>query len=164
MHYQYNAVYAIDQPNRPRGLADVLGVFLSQLCLAHCFLLPIVLAVLSIDLHSIPGGEALHFVILILSTPTAIYALAVGRKFHGKIRPVAVGGIGLGLLWLGSTFDLAHFLMPHTIAHGIGALGSLGLIFAHLDNRHLARTLTPCSLYHRHPAIARLATRVKTLS
>lgn len=136
-------------PKKPRGFADILGVFLSQLCLAHCFLLPLVLALLSVDLHSVPGGEALHFGVLLLSTPTAFYALSAGRRFHGRERPIILGALGLVFLWVGSTLDLAHLWLPHSLAHSLGALGSLLLIGAHLDNRHQSKNLSPCA-YHQH--------------
>lgn len=139
---------------RPRGFADGLGVFLSQLCLAHCFLLPAVLAVLpSLDFHAVPGGEALHFAILLLATPTAIYALLSGYRFHRGPFPLALGVLGLGSLWAGSALEASHALVSHSTAHWIGALGSGFLIIAHLANRRQvtrASRAVGCGCSHQH--------------
>ena len=153
--YQYSMT-AVTQDIRPRGFADALGVFLSQLCLAHCFLLPAILAVLpSMDFHSIPGGEALHFGILLLSTPTAIYALLSGARYHGRRLPLALGVVGLSLLWAGSAFDLWHTLLSHGTAHAIGAAGSAFLVGAHLANRRAVKAASHdeaagCGCGHTH--------------
>jgi hypothetical protein len=151
MNYHYTMTDA-NQDLRPRGFADGLGVFLSQLCLAHCFLLPALLAVLpSLDFHSIPGGEALHFAILLLATPTAIYALLTGYRFHGRALPMGLGALGLGLLWVGSTLEAWHLLMSHSHAHWVGALGSAILILAHLANRRCVKGAQGhCDCGHTH--------------
>lgn len=136
---------------RPRGFADGFGVLLSQICLVHCFLLPAVLAVLpSADLHDIPGGEALHFGILLMATPTAIYALLTGFRYHEKIHPVALGALGLALLWIGSALDVSHLLVAHTAAHTIAAAGSAVLVLAHATNRWQVKRADGCGCGHAH--------------
>ena len=143
---------AVSQDMQPRGFADALGVFLSQLCLAHCFLLPAVLAVLSLDLHAIPGGEALHFGILVLSTPTAIYALLSGKRYHSQSWPLSLGVVGLSLLWVGSALDYSHAVLSHPASHGVAALGSAVLIWAHIANRRAVKLAgaTGCDCGHSH--------------
>ena len=136
---------------RPRGFADGFGVLLSQICLIHCFLLPAVLAVLpSVNLHAIPGGEALHFAILLLATPTAIYALLSGYRFHGMIHPALLGVIGLTLLWTGSALDVSHLWVSHMVAHTVAAAGSAVLVLAHLTNRWLVKRADGCGCGHAH--------------
>lgn len=139
---------------RPRGFADGLGVFLSQLCLAHCFLLPALLVVLpSLDFHAIPGGEALHFGLLLLATPTAIYALLSGYRFHRRMTPLLLGVIGLSFLWSGSALEAWHAVVSHHTAHAIGACGSAVLVFAHLANRWQVRRADAdanCGCGHTH--------------
>lgn len=131
-----SAVAAI---GRRKGLVDTFGVFLSQLCLAHCFLLPAILAFLpSLDLHQIPGGEILHVVILLLATPTAIYAFLTGKRFHGRNAPLVIGTVGLLTLWLGTALDLGH---THAVAHGVGAFGSFLLICGHIVNRRASKAV-----------------------
>lgn len=152
MDYQYTVTAAADNI-RPKGFFDGLGVFLSQVCLAHCFLLPAVLAVLpSIDVHSLPGGEVLHFALLLLSTPTSIYALLSGRRYHGRSLPLQLGVLGLAALWGGSTLDFSHLILSHGAAHGISALGSVILIGAHIANRRAtkAAAASPCGCGHNH--------------
>lgn len=133
---------------RPRGVVDAVGVFLSQLCLLHCFLLPALLAVLpSLDFHSLPGGEAIHFGILLLSTPTALYALLSGRRYHHLTKPLIWGAVGLTLLWLGTTLEHSHQTMGHAQAHLIGACGSLFLFIAHLANWRAVRKANSCACH-----------------
>lgn len=136
---------------RPRGFADGFGVLLSQICLIHCFLLPALLAVLpSVNLHAIPGGEALHFGILLLATPTAIYALLTGFRFHEKMHPVVLGALGLALLWIGAALDVSHALLNHSAAHTIAAAGSILLVLAHMTNRWQVRRSDGCGCGHAH--------------
>lgn len=147
--YQYSVSSASHQA-RPNSAIDAVGVFLSQLCLLHCFLLPAVLALLpSLDFHSLPGGEAIHFGILLLSTPTAIYALLSGRRFHHLNRPLTFGVVGLFLLWVGTALDHSHTL-PHSWTHLVAAVGSLFLFAAHVTNWRAAKALKSCSCPHAH--------------
>lgn len=136
---------------RPQGYADGLGVFLSHLCLAHCFFLPALLAVLpSLDFHALPGGETLHFAILLLATPTAIYALLSGYRYHHKASPFVVGALGLTLLWSGSALEVWHTVVSHHTAHSLVGLGSVLLVFAHLANRwKVKRTVGHCGCAHQ---------------
>ncbi len=134
---------------RPRGVVDAVGVFLSQLCLLHCFLLPALLAVLpSLDLHALPGGEAIHFGILLLSTPTALYALLSGRRYHHLTKPLVYGIVGLALLWLGTTLEHSHHSLLHSGAHFTGACGSMFLLVAHLTNWRAVRQTGSCACPH----------------
>jgi hypothetical protein len=114
--------------------------------------LPAVLAVLpSLDFHSIPGGEALHFAVLLLATPTAIYALLTGYRFHRRSAPLWAGILGLAVLWTGSTLEAAHAVVSHSTAHWIGAAGSAVLIGAHLANRlQVKRADANCGCGHTH--------------
>lgn len=150
INYQYT-VSSAQTSARPRGAVDAAGVFLSQLCLLHCFLLPALLAVLpSLDFHSLPGGEAIHFGILTLSTPTAIYALLVGRRYHHLNRPMLLGIVGLALLWLGTALEHGHHGASHFEAHLMGACGSFFLLAAHLTNWRASRKTHSCPCPHPH--------------
>lgn len=146
--YHYTVTTA-NLSERPRGFFDAAGVLLSQLCLLHCFLLPAVLAVLpSLDFHSLPGGAALHFGILLLSTPTAIYALLSGRRYHRLARPLIYGVSGLALLWFATTLEYSHaHILSHAWGHRVGALGSLLLFAAHVSNWRAVRR-TSCGCVH----------------
>lgn len=147
--YQYS-VSSVSQSARPHGAIDAVGVFLSQLCLLHCFLLPAVLALLpSLDFHSLPGGEAIHFGILLLSTPTAIYALLSGRRFHHLTKPLVFGVVGLSLLWAGTALDHSHVL-PHSWTHFVAAVGSLFLFAAHVTNWRAVKASKSCACSHAH--------------
>jgi hypothetical protein len=105
------------------------------------------------DIHSLPGGEALHFGILLLSTPTAVYALLSGVRFHTRSWPLVLGIIGLGFLWTGSALDSWRSLVTHSTAHSLGAFGSAVLIWAHVANRRAvkaAASAMACGCGHHH--------------
>ncbi len=108
------------------GLMDLLGAWLSLLCLAHCTLVPL----LPLLLAAIPwlADEAMHATLLIVITPVAVVALARGYRRHGR-RSVLFGG-ALGLILL-----LSAAFMGEALEKPLSVTGSLVLCAAHLQNR-----------------------------
>lgn len=113
--------------------ADKFGILLSQLCLVHCLALPALLALLpSQRLEFLDGGESLHTAILVLASPTAIFALLSGRRVHQKNFPLVLGLLGLGFLWAEPLLETLFRVEPWL--HRVGGLGSLLLLVGHLAN------------------------------
>ncbi len=79
------------------GAIDRLAIGLSGLCLVHCLASAIFLAMLSAA-----GGlflsPAFHEIGLGLAIALGIVALGRGVIEHGFMMPVAVGGLGLGVM------------------------------------------------------------------
>jgi hypothetical protein len=79
------------------GAIDRLAIGLSGLCLVHCLASAIFLAMLSAA-----GGLFLspifHEVGLVLAIGLGVVALGRGVIEHGFMMPVAVGGLGLGVM------------------------------------------------------------------
>jgi len=79
------------------GAVDRLAIGLSGLCLVHCLASAIFLAMLSAA-----GGLFLspifHEVGLVLAIALGVVALGRGVIEHGFMMPVAVGGLGLGVM------------------------------------------------------------------
>ncbi len=79
------------------GAIDRLALGLSGLCLVHCLASAVFLAMLSAA-----GGFFLspifHEVGLVLAIALGVIALGRGVIEHGFMMPVAVGGLGLGVM------------------------------------------------------------------
>ena len=79
------------------GAIDRLAIGLSGLCLVHCLASAVFLAMLSAA-----GGLFLspifHEVGLVLAIGLGVVALGRGVIEHGFMMPVAVGGLGLGVM------------------------------------------------------------------
>jgi hypothetical protein len=79
------------------GAIDRLAMGLSGLCLVHCLASAVFLAMLSAA-----GGLLLspifHEVALVLAIALGVVALGRGVIEHGFMMPVAVGGLGLGVM------------------------------------------------------------------
>lgn len=119
---------------RSGGFLDIAGMALSQICLVHCLLLPLILALLpGMGVQELPGGEAIHLGVLLLATPTAIYALLGAYRIHHQRQYILWGVFGLGVMWLTAalhetTHNLERFL------HSVGFAGGVILAAAHLAN------------------------------
>lgn len=105
---------------------DILGACLSLLCLVHCAL-PLVLPFLVASLPWLKN-EMLHFGLLALVAPVAIWAITQGCRKHGNRRILVMGVISLVLLFA-AVFSGEALEKPLTFA------GSILLFFTHLQNR-----------------------------
>ncbi|MGL6044319.1 MAG: MerC domain-containing protein [Sandaracinobacteroides sp.] len=99
-----------DSMEKPSAL-DGAAAALSSLCLLHCLLLPVGLALAPIlsglsdtTLH---GPIWLHWALLVVAAPVSVYALWRGTSLHGDRRPWAYAGIGFALMAAGA---LSHDL------------------------------------------------------
>lgn len=79
------------------GRWDRLGLALSGLCVVHCLLSAIALAMLSIAGGALVSHEV-HAAGLLVAMPLAAYALGRGAMRHGEWLPMAVGGLGIGVM------------------------------------------------------------------
>jgi hypothetical protein len=112
--------------------ADITGAVLSQLCLVHCLLLPVLVGLLpSLSWTEVLGGEMFHLLILILATPVAIFALLQGFRKHGSSRPAIFGAAALGILW--GVFCMEESL-NHDLVAAFNVMGGLMMAWAHWQN------------------------------
>lgn len=129
---------------------DRIGIALSGLCLAHCFLVPIAALFLP-WLSSYLEHDFAHFALLILIIPTAIFSFYHGARKHNDYFPLKVGSLGISLLVIGIMKE-AYFhseeevnsLLDIFVDHIPTILGSILLVFAHLRN------LRNCRCGHNH--------------
>ena len=114
------------------------AVCASAACLAHCLLLPVLLALIPSLSAVLAIPELFHVWVLALAIPSAAFALVIGWRRHRKVLPLIAGAAGLFIL------DLGAFAVGETAWETpVTVVGSLTLAAAHLTNWRLRRRL-PC--------------------
>ncbi|WOE73875.1 MerC domain-containing protein [Alterisphingorhabdus coralli] len=114
-----------------RGSMDGFGITLSALCLVHCLVLPIALALLPMLSHSSTLGwlsENEWFHIAMLGPIFLVSGSVLLRGAKRDIRIGYMGGTGIALLCIA-------LLMPDEMMETIvTTLGTVTLILAHIMN------------------------------
>ena len=117
------------------GICDRAAIALSGLCLVHCLLLPVIIALLPL-LNQVSATH-FHAQMLLVVVPVSLFAFALGFRRHGNHAIIAWGTTGIAILATGgivahaSYGALADTLM--TIA------GSIVLAISHYFNNRLTR-------------------------
>ncbi len=125
----------MDNSSRRKALLDKIAVLLSGLCLLHCLLLPIVIAVLPFLGQF--GDDHFHRELLLFVVPVSIVALTAGFRRHGHTEVLFFGGIGLAILIVGGTF--IHETYGVTADRLMTVTGSLILAGTHYRNYRFAK-------------------------
>ena len=115
-------------------IAESAAIAASFLCMVHCLALPLAIALLPALSDALAIPERFHIGILLFAAPTAVFALAMGWRQHGRMAPLAWGVTGIALLAAG-LLDPAH-------ETALTVAGSILLVVAHLRNwtlRHARR-------------------------
>lgn len=84
---------------------DRIAIGLSGVCLVHCLGTAVALAMLA-SAGGFLGAPVIHEVGLVLAMLLGALALGRGAAEHGYLLPVAVGGLGLGVM--GGALQLPH--------------------------------------------------------
>ncbi|WP_419810226.1 MerC domain-containing protein [Bacterioplanoides sp.] len=110
---------------------DMLGIVCSSLCLAHCLLLPMLLAtgVLG-SVGALLASEQVHLMLLVPVILLAALSFPASYKQHHSLTPIITGSLGLLSLLLALILG-ENFEVTLTI------IGAFLLIAAHLSNRSL---------------------------
>ena len=115
---------------------DLVGIFVSGLCLIHCLLLPFILAALpSMALRHTP--EIFHFGVAVVAVPAGVFAFLPGFLRHRKLWVPLVGMLGLVLLVTASVY---HEEFNANLDRVITTMGGVMLVTAHLKNRRLCQS------------------------
>lgn len=115
-------------------LVDIAGVFASTLCMVHCILLPLVLALLPVIAKPLMANDYLHVGLAGFVLSFCLMAYLPGYFKHKDKRLLYIGALGLSLVFF-ATFQ----------AHELGEIGEIGIltvgniliVFGHLLNRKL---------------------------
>ncbi|GAB3674102.1 MerC domain-containing protein [Salinisphaera aquimarina] len=126
-----------DSSSNFTGKLDKTAVALSGLCLVHCLLLPLFIAVFPILGFTVVSHETFHQLILLLVIPTTVIALGMGYRRHHS-RVVATLGLA-GVAALVVAAFAVHELGTEALERGVTVAGGLLLAAAHLRNFRLTR-------------------------
>ena len=123
-------------------LADRLGIFLSGLCLVHCFLLPFIFLVypaLVVHVHSHDESNifSFHGILFGLVVIASLSAFIPGYKIHKHVITLVTSLLGISILLFSAFF--CHDLFGHQYEGLTSILGSLVLISAHIMNHKLCK-------------------------
>ncbi|MFT5014796.1 MAG: hypothetical protein ACI9HA_003466 [Dinoroseobacter sp.] len=117
---------------------DKAAIGISALCLVHCLLIPIALALLpSMALLATFGDETFHLLLVALIMPTSIIALTLGCKRHRSWQVLTLGTAGLAILILTALF--AHDFLGEDLEKMSTVLGALLVAASHIQNFRLCR-------------------------
>lgn len=114
---------------------DGLGLSIAGLCLLHCLITTVLLAILA-SAGGLLLNPMIHEVGLGLAILLGALALGKGFRTHGLFTPAFIGALGIGMM--GGALTLPHGAMEITWT----VIGVVFLGLAHLLNNR-ARGLTP---------------------
>ena len=106
---------------------DIASIGLSGLCLAHCLILPVLVAGLPI-LGEFSHNEVVHQVLVLMAAPLSVWAFWRSGGWH-DYRISGMGGAGIFLLGVAAFYPP---LLPYEAPLSI--TGALLLAAAHLIN------------------------------
>jgi len=110
-----------------RERLDRAGILLSGLCALHCLAGIVLVSVLGL------GGElllspAIHEAGLALAIAVGIVTLGLGAARHGRLVPLAMGGLGIALMGTG-------LAIGHSLAEALLTIAGVALVAsAHIGN------------------------------
>ncbi|OBP13887.1 MerC mercury resistance protein [Rheinheimera sp. SA_1] len=112
-------------------MKDFLGVCLSGLCILHCLLTPLLLALGGVGAIGVWFESAwVHYLLLAPICLVLVWSLPLAWIKHRNLSPLLLGASGFSVL-------LLSLFVPEAIEPMLAIAGGLVLIAAHLFNRHL---------------------------
>ena len=115
------------------NFGDKLAVSLSLACGVHCFLAPVLVALLpSLKALSITQSPDFHFWMLFCVLPTSMYTLTMGCQKHKRFSFLVFGFLGLGIVTFAAIWG--HDLFGCKVEKYITLLGSSIICLAHFRN------------------------------
>ena len=117
---------------------DKAAIGFSALCIAHCLLLPIGLALLpSVAIIGVLSDELFHSLLIVLIIPTSLVALSLGCRLHKSWLVLLLGAAGMSILVLTAFF--AHDLLGEQLENVATILGAMLIAASHAQNFRLCR-------------------------
>ncbi len=111
---------------------DRIAVALSAICIVHCLIVPIAVAVLPIAALSFGPGDHFHWLMLWIVVPTSVVGLLLGYRVHRRSDLIVLGAGGLVVLIVASVWGHGSW---HAYAEAaVSVAGSVALAIAHIVN------------------------------
>lgn len=123
------------------GIFDHAAIVMSGLCLVHCLLLPVIIALLPL-LDQLNEAH-FHLQMLIVVIPVSLYAFAMGFRRHGNKAIIVRGAAGIAILVFAGT--VAHANYGALADSLLSIAGSIVLATSHYFNNRLTRHIAPSS-------------------
>ncbi len=123
--------------------ADKVAISMSILCLLHCLVLPLMMALTPSILALPMSDEAFHIWMIIGVVPISFYALTMGCKNHKRHQVLYLGGIGMLILSVAAFFG--HDLLSEVLEKALTAIGALIIAIAHIRNYRLCQYQNICA-------------------
>lgn len=114
---------------------DKMGVVLSCLCMVHCFLTPIIVALYPAFAH----GHEFHAGMAIALLLLAAFAFYRGYQVHSRQKVLKFGLAGLFFIFLGLFSPMVLEDTYHLLGSVMTIVGSVFLVTAHFWNIRFAR-------------------------
>lgn len=112
-------------------MKDFLGVCLSGLCILHCLVTPLLLALGGVGAIGVWFESAwVHYLLLAPICLVLVWSLPIAWIKHRNLSPLLLGASGFSVL-------LLSLFVPEALESILAIAGSLVLMTAHLFNRHL---------------------------
>jgi hypothetical protein len=121
---------------------DRIAITLSTICIVHCLVMPVVIAMLPIAAISFGSDGHFHALMLWLVVPTSAVGFALGYRVHGRAPIVASGALAVAVLALVALWG--HEAWDATTEVAVNVAASVLLAAAHWRNFREVRRL------HRH--------------
>ena len=117
--------------------ADKTAIGLSFLCVLHCLLLPVVVALLPAAGILSFDDEWFHRILLLFVLPVSAFALFIGVRRHRNMSVMAIGITGLLILVVGAA--IGHDVFGETGERIVTLIGSVLVAISHLRNFRLCQ-------------------------
>lgn len=118
---------------------DKAAIGLSLVCVVHCLLLPVALAMLPTIAASTLGDERFHQWMLVAVLPTSLIALVLGCRRHRNMRVMVIGLLGLTTLFLAAF--TGHRWLAESGEKIVSLIGASLIAVSHYKNHALCRQL-----------------------
>ena len=127
-------------------IGDVVAILLSNICLIHCLVLPILTVTIPSFLSIFFEEDAFHLWMLAFVLPVSWLTLMMGCRRHKQSGIVSIGAVGLvALIWVAL---FGHDVLAESGEKLLTVIGSSLIAFAHVLNYRACRRLdcacSPC--------------------
>ena len=126
------------------GLMDIAGVFASTICLIHCLLMPVVMALLPVVARPLMHHDWVHVGLAGFVLAFCLIAYIPGYLQHHDRRLIYTGTLGISLVFFATFVARAWGEVAEA---SIITAGNTIIIFGHLLNRRL---LAHLKCQHKH--------------
>lgn len=128
------------KPHQRMAFLDRFAMMLSGICMIHCLVTPLLVALLPILGIALLSDREFHWLLLVLVLPASIWALASGCRRHRRFTIAVIGVTGLVILV--SIGIAGHQIFGEDGERFVTSIGSATVAIAHLMNYRQLRIRT----------------------